>query len=130
MQAFNHYFIDTIRNRYAKFNGRATRSEYWYFVLFYIILSIIMTTLDAVVLNPMLGMTANEANQGGFLQTITALALLIPSIALAVRRLHDIGKSGWWLLVGLIPIAGFFVLIYYYVTDSQAQENLYGPNPK
>ena len=130
MEQFNRYFIDTIKNRYAKFDGRATRSEYWYFILFYFIVSFIVVALDTFVVNPMLGATPEQAAQGGILQILLALALLIPSIALGVRRLHDIGKSGWWILVGLIPIIGLIVLIYFYVQDSQAGSNLYGPNPK
>ena len=130
MEQFNTYFIDTIKNRYAKFDGRATRSEYWYFVLFYFIISIVAAVLDTFVINPMLGATPEEAAAGGFLQVIMALALLIPSIALGIRRLHDIGKSGWWLLIGFIPIIGLLVLIYFYVQDSQAGSNLYGLNPK
>lgn len=95
MEQFNRYFVDTVKNRYAKFDGRATRSEYWYFILFNFIISFIAVLLDRVVINPMLGATPEQAQQGGFLQIIIALALLIPSIALGVRRLHDIGKSGW-----------------------------------
>lgn len=130
MEKFNRYFIDTIKNRYAKFDGRATRSEYWYFILFYIILTFIVVLLDTFVVNPMLGATPEQAVQGGILQVILALSLLIPSIAVGVRRLHDIGKSGWWILVGLVPIIGALVLIYFYVLDSQAGSNHYGPNPK
>ena len=130
MEQFNRYFIDTIKNRYAKFDDRASRSEFWYFTLFYFILSLILGSIDTFVVNPMLGGTSMETAQGGFLQMIMALALLVPAIALTIRRLHDIGKSGWWLLIGLVPIIGALVLIYFYVTDSQAGSNLYGENPK
>ena len=130
MEQFNRYFIDTVKNRYAKFDGRATRSEYWYFVLFYFIFSIIASAIDMSIINPMLGATPQEASNGGILQVVLALGLLVPSIAVGIRRLHDIGKSGWWLLIGFIPILGFLVLIYFYVQDSQAGENLYGANPK
>jgi len=130
MEQFNRYFLDTIKNRYAKFDGRATRSEYWYFVLFYFILSIIAVLFDTIIINPMLGATPEQAGEGGFLQIILALGLLIPSIGLGIRRLHDIGKSGWWMLIGFIPIIGLLALIYFYVQDSQAGTNLYGSNPK
>jgi len=130
MEQFNTYFIDTIKNRYAKFDGRATRSEYWYFILFYFIFSIIAATLDSLVINPMLGASSTEAGQGGILQMLFALGLLIPSIALGIRRFHDIGKSGWWMLIGFIPILGLLALIYFYVQDSQSGSNLYGENPK
>jgi len=130
MEQFNTYFIETIKNRYAKFDGRATRSEYWYFILFYFIFSIIAAILDSLVINPMLGASSTEAGQGGILQMIFALGLLIPSLALGIRRFHDIGKSGWWILIGFIPILGLLALIYFYVQDSQAGSNLYGENPK
>ena len=130
MKQFNRYFLDTIKNRYAKFDGRATRSEYWYFILFYFILALIVTLVDVLVINPMLGLTPEQAQQGGILQIILGLGLLIPTLALTIRRLHDIGKSGWWFLIALIPIIGALVLIYFYVQDSQAGSNIYGENPK
>ena len=130
MEQLNKYFIDTIKNRYAKFDGRASRSEYWFYTLFYLIIAIVAGMLDTFLINPMLGATPQEAGEGGILQIVLALALLIPSIAIGIRRLHDIGKSGWWLLVGLIPIIGALVLIYFYVTDSQAGSNQFGENPK
>lgn len=130
MKQFNRYFLDTIKNRYAKFDGRATRSEYWYFILFYFILAFIVSLVDILVINPMLGLTPEQAQQGGILQIIVGLGLLIPTLALTIRRLHDIGKSGWWFLIALIPIIGALVLIYFYVQDSQVGSNLYGENPK
>jgi len=119
MENFNHYFVDTLKNRYADFNGKATRSEYWYFILFYVLMSIAFALVDVFVLNPMLGMNTQEASQGGILQMIFALALLVPSIAIAVRRFHDINMSGWWILLGLIPVLGFFALIYFFVQKSK-----------
>ena len=130
MEKFRRYFIETITKRYAKFDGRASRSEFWYFVLFYILVDIPVVLLDAFVVSPMLGATPEQAMQGGILQMLYALALLIPSIALAVRRLHDIGKSGWWYLLIFIPIVGVLVLLYFFVQDSQPGANAYGPNPK
>ncbi len=130
MEQFNKYFVDTIKNSYAKFDGRASRSEFWYFTLFYFILSIILGSIDTYMINPMLGGTTLESAQGGILQFVVALGLLIPAIALTIRRLHDTGKSGWWLLVALIPIVGALVLLYFYVMDSQVGENQYGVNPK
>jgi len=130
MEQFNRYFIDTLKNRYAKFDGRATRSEYWYFVLFHFITMVLAILIDTYVLNPLLGMDGTQAAQGGILQVIVALALFIPFIAVGIRRLHDIGKMGWWYLLALIPIVGTLVLLYFFVQDSQPGENLYGSSPK
>ena len=119
MEQFNHYFLDIIKKRYADFDGRATRSEYWYFILFYIIIAIILGMIDTFVVNPMLGMDAIDAGRGGILQMVFALGVLIPSIAIGVRRLHDIGKSGWWMLISFVPVIGFFVLLYFFVQKSK-----------
>ena len=93
-------------NKYATFSGRANRSEYWYFYLFTFLLCIIP-----------------------FVGYIAALATFIPSLAASVRRLHDIGKSGWNLLFGLIPFVGAILLIVWHCQPSQEGENEYGPNP-
>jgi len=130
MEQFNRYFLDTLKNRYAKFDGRASRSEFWYFALFAFIGSFLFALIDAFVVNPMLGATPAQAGQGGFLQIIFSLAIFIPYIAIAIRRLHDIGKSGWWYLIAFIPIIGLLVLLYFFVLDSQPGSNQYGPNPK
>ncbi len=110
------YFLDVIKNKYAQFDGRARRSEYWYFVLFNILISlgigIVGTLLDL-----------------SFLSMIYSLAIFIPGIAVAVRRLHDTGRSGLWVLIGLIPVIGVIVLIVFLVEDSKPA-NQYGPNPK
>ena len=109
------YFIDALK-RYADFTGRARRKQYWMFFLFYIIFYIGTLILDAV-----LGTF--------FIALIFSLALLVPSIAIAARRLHDTGRSGWWQLIALIPLIGAIVLIVFLVMDSTA-DNEYGPNPK
>lgn len=119
MEQFKRYFVDTLKHRYADFEGKATRSQYWYFVLFYVLLSIVLVLIDTFVVNPLLGMNIQEASQGGILQMVFALALIIPTIAIGVRRLHDIGKSGWWMLISLVPIIGFLVLIFFFVQESK-----------
>ena len=134
MDLFNRYFIDTLKNRYADFKGRASRSEYWYYLLFSIIVNIILGLIDSLVLNPVLGIQPLvEQSHTGILGTLYSLAILIPSFALGLRRLHDIGKSGWWILLAIIPIVNFigiFVLLYFFIKDSQPGSNAYGPNPK
>ena len=82
--------------------------------------------MDTTVINPLLGATGVQAGQGGLLQMLVALALLIPSIGLGIRRFHDIGKSGWWILIGFIPLLGLLALIYFFVQDSQTGPNRYG----
>jgi uncharacterized membrane protein YhaH (DUF805 family) len=98
---------------YAQISGRASRSEYWWFVLFTVIAGAAAGVLD--VLFP-----------GDLLQTLFGIATLIPSFALGIRRMHDIGKSGWWLLIGVIPIIGWIVLIVWLATKSDAGSNQWG----
>ena len=115
-------FADAIRSvfsQYVGFTGRARRSEYWYWVLFYVILAIIASMLDRAVF----GRTSATFS------AILGLALLLPSLGVAVRRLHDTSRSGWWILLGLIPVVGAIILIVFYVQDSHG-DNQYGPSPK
>jgi uncharacterized membrane protein YhaH (DUF805 family) len=113
-----------VLKQYADFTGRARRTEYWMFVLFNFIFIIIATILDNI-----LGLTFGALPYGVF-YLLYALAVLIPGLAVAVRRLHDIGKSGWMILISLIPIVGAIWLLVLLVTDSNPGENEYGPNPK
>jgi uncharacterized membrane protein YhaH (DUF805 family) len=101
------------------FDGKSTRREYWYFVLYYFIIAVIFILIDRYLLNPMLGMTPAESLKGGILQGLFALALLLPSIAIGIRRLHDIAKSGWWMLIVFIPFVGGLILIYLFTRKSQ-----------
>jgi len=113
----------TVLKKYATFSGRAQRAEYWYFVLFNTIVTIILMVLDA-----MFG-TLDAQTGYGLLSGLYALAVFIPSLAVSVRRLHDIGKSGWWLLIALIPLIGAILLLIWFATDSK-EDNQYGENPK
>lgn len=106
-------------SKYVEFSGRSRRKELWTFVLVNFVISIILSVLDSII-----GMGI------GFIGTLFSLAIILPSIAVGVRRLHDIGKEGWWLLIGLIPVIGWIVLIYFYVQDSEPGANAYGANPK
>lgn len=112
-----------VLKKYATFSGRAQRAEYWYFTLFSAIIIIILSVLDTIT-----GLYNYETDLG-LLSSIYALGILIPNIAVAVRRLHDIGKSGWWLLLILIPIIGVIVIFIFMVLDSKV-DNIYGVNPK
>jgi uncharacterized membrane protein YhaH (DUF805 family) len=118
-----NWYLAVLKN-YAGFSGRARRKEYWMFVLFNMIFIIVAMILDNV-----LGLTVGELPYGAF-YLLYALAVLIPGLAVSVRRLHDVGKSGWMILIALIPIIGAIWLLVLTVTDSNPGENQYGPNPK
>ncbi|MCU0461747.1 MAG: DUF805 domain-containing protein [Bacteroidales bacterium] len=113
-----------VLKQYADFNGRARRTEYWMFVLF----NIIFLTI-AIVLDNVIGTTFGDLPYG-FLYLIYALAVLIPGLAVVVRRLHDTGRSGWWILISLVPLIGAIWLLVLMLLDSEPEENEYGPNPK
>jgi uncharacterized membrane protein YhaH (DUF805 family) len=117
------WYLKVIKN-YAVFSGRARRKEYWMFVLFNIIFCI-----AAIILDNILG-TAIKGVGYGLFYCLYGLAVLIPSLAVSVRRLHDIGKGGWFILICLIPIIGAIWLLVLFCTDSKPGENKYGPNPK
>lgn len=106
-----HWFLDPITKHYVDFEGRVGRQEYWMFVLFCVLIQV---ALDIVHLD-MIGM-------------LVSLGLLLPSLGLGARRLHDIGKSGWWLLLGFIPIVGWIILIVWLATKTDDFPNQYG-NP-
>ncbi len=110
--------------KYAMFGGRARRMEYWYFILFNFIVSFVLGVIDA-----MTGSFSAEAGIG-LLGGLYALAVLLPSVAVSVRRLHDTDHSGWWLLIALIPLIGAIVLLVFMVQDSKPGANQYGANPK
>ena len=112
-----NYYLSVLK-KYAVFSGRARRAEYWYFVLFNMIIGIVLGIIDGAI------------GSGGILGGIYPLAVLIPSIAVSVRRLHDTNHSGWWLLINLLPLIGTIILVVFLVRDSQPGKNQYGPNPK
>ena len=117
-----NWYVEVLK-KYAVFSGRARRKEYWFFVLFNLIISFVLGLIDGA-------MGFGEKGGAGPLGAVYSLAVLIPSLAVSVRRLHDTGRSGWWLLIGLIPCVGFIVLIVFMVQDSDPGDNQYGPNPK
>lgn len=106
-----------VLKQYADFNGRARRKEFWMFVLFNLLASLALSFVGYIIGN-------------SFLSTIYALAVFIPGLAVSIRRLHDIGKSGWMVLIALIPIIGAIWLIVLYATEGTYGENQYGPDPK
>jgi uncharacterized membrane protein YhaH (DUF805 family) len=118
-----NWYLEVLK-KYAVFSGRARRKEYWMFFLFNLIITVVLALIDSL-----MGTFSPQAGLG-LLSGLYSLAVLIPSIAVTVRRLHDTGRSGWWILIGLIPIIGGIVLLIFMVLDSQPGENQYGPNPK
>lgn len=112
----NYYF--EVWRKYAQFSGRSTRSEYWYFVLFNALAYAAISIAEGIF------------SSGGLLLGFYGLAVLIPSFAVFFRRLHDTGRSGWWWLIGIVPVIGGIVLFVFMVLDSQPGDNRYGPNPK
>jgi uncharacterized membrane protein YhaH (DUF805 family) len=115
-----------VLQKYTVFSGRARRKEYWMFVLvnFFIIiaLEIVMFILGSMDDNLML--------IGSGLLSLYGLYIFLPTLAVAVRRLHDVGKSGWWYFIALVPFIGGIWLLILFASDSQPGENQYGPNPK
>jgi uncharacterized membrane protein YhaH (DUF805 family) len=106
-----------VLKKYATFSGRARRKEYWMFTLINMIIITVLQIIDFTIGTM-------------FISGIYSLIVFLPSLAVAVRRLHDIGKSGWWLLINIIPVIGFIVMIVFLVKDSEPGPNKYGPNPK
>ena len=109
--------------RYVDFGGRSRRAAYWYFVLFNIIAEIVLTIVDSVV-----GTIGTSGP--GVLGGLYLLAALLPGLGVSVRRLHDTGRSGWWLLISFVPLIGSILLLIWFLSDSQPMDNAYGPNPK
>lgn len=113
-----------VLKQYVDFSGRARRKEYWMFALFNLLFAIVAMILDNV-----LGIAIEGVGYGP-LYGLYALAVLIPGLAVAVRRLHDVGKSGWMFLIVLIPIVGAIWLLVLMMTDSEPGVNKWGENPK
>ncbi|GHA51883.1 DUF805 domain-containing protein [Photobacterium aphoticum] len=112
-----------VLKQYAVFKGRASRPEYWYFVLCNIIISVVLAIVNHILGNP------GGGEGGGVLGFVYSLMVLLPSLAVATRRLHDTGRTGWWLLIGLIPLIGFLVLVYFFVQPTEPEANQYGDMP-
>ena len=114
--------VKTCFNKYATFRGRAMRSEYWWFVLFLIVANIVLSVIDTTLFG-------HGADNVQLLSGLFALATILPSLAAGARRLHDTGRTGWWLLIALIPILGTLVLIWFLTRPSDPGENDYGAAP-
>jgi len=118
------WFFDVLKNKYATFEGRARRKELWYFQLMAYVIATGLLFIDV------LTGTFNSDVGMGLLSGIYGVAIIIPHIAISIRRLHDTNHSGWWLLLVVIPIVGWIILIIICTRDSTPEQNKYGPNPK
>ncbi|MEF9881122.1 DUF805 domain-containing protein [Streptomyces sp. P9-A4] len=112
-----NWYLDVLK-KYAVFNGRARRQEFWMFFLFNAIAAIIIMIVDMAI------------STYPLLYVVYFLAILLPSLGVTVRRLHDTGRSGWWILIDLIPLVGAIILIVFLATEGDQHENAHGPNPK
>jgi len=115
------WYLEVLQ-KYAVFSGRARRKEYWLFILFNMLIATALASIDSAT-----GLTKSGYSP---LSSLYVLAVLVPGVAVAVRRLHDTGHSGWWLLMSLVPLVGAVVLLILMVRDSVSGQNQYGPNPK
>jgi uncharacterized membrane protein YhaH (DUF805 family) len=118
------WYIDVLK-KYAVFSGRARRKEYWMFVLFNVIVSIILSIIDRIA-----GLDYGPSGSSGVLSSIYSLAVLIPSIAVAMRRMHDTNRSGAWILINLIPCIGWIWFIVLAAQEGTPGDNQHGPDPK
>jgi len=127
------WYLRVMRDNYANFTGRARRREYWMFTLVYMIILIACTVLDNI-LGTVFMMDVGplgEISMGyGWVYTICGLIHFIPGLAVVVRRLHDVGKSGWFYLIILIPFIGLLWLLILYCTEGPKENNKWGPDPK
>jgi uncharacterized membrane protein YhaH (DUF805 family) len=112
-----NWYLDAWKN-YVNFEGRARRKAYWMFILFNVIAIIALALIEGIL------------GGYGILPSLYSLAIVLPVVAIAVRRLHDIGKSGWWFFIQLVPIIGGIWFLILLVMDSEPGTNQYGPNPK
>lgn len=110
------WYMKALKN-YVGFEGRARRKEYWNFALFNFLISLALAVVDAML-------------ETGVLTGLYGLAVLLPGLAVSVRRLHDTNRSGWWLLIGLVPVVGAIALLVFALLDSDPGPNRYGPSPK
>jgi uncharacterized membrane protein YhaH (DUF805 family) len=118
--------VKSVLGKYLTFSGRASRSEYWWWSLALIILFVMLAVIEGAIIAPLLGFEQFASDAGQPLSLLAGLGLILPSIAVTVRRLHDTERSAWWLLVGLVPLIGNLVLLFFYVQMGTDGENQFG----
>jgi uncharacterized membrane protein YhaH (DUF805 family) len=124
-----NWYFEVIK-KYAVFSGRARRKEYWMFVLVNFVIAIGLGILVGIATSMDRNSHTSLATVFNCISSLYSLAILLPSLGVFVRRLHDIGKSGWWFFIGFIPLIGEIWLLVLMCTDGQPGSNQYGPNPK
>jgi uncharacterized membrane protein YhaH (DUF805 family) len=121
--------VKSFWSNYATFKGRSRRSEYWWIQLFLVLTNLAVAAIDLALMDgDVERFIANGG--GGIVGLIWILGTIVPALAVLVRRLHDTGKSGWWVLIGFVPLVGAIVLLVFTVLDSDRGENKHGPSPK
>lgn len=121
--------ISSVFGKYAVFHGRASRSEFWWWFLFVLLLLAVLNLIDGYFILPLLGFEPFEENGGQPLSVLVALGVFLPNLAVAIRRLHDSDRTGWWILIGFVPVVGVVVLIYFYVQRGTEGSNSHGEPP-
>ncbi|MFO8030746.1 MAG: DUF805 domain-containing protein [Cyclonatronaceae bacterium] len=112
-----HWYMEVLK-QYAVFGGRSRRTEFWMFMLFHLLILLVLWIVDGL------------AGASGMLPAGYTLAVLLPALAVSVRRLHDTDRSGWWLLAAFFPLLGVIVLLLFMVQEGDPKSNQYGPSPK
>ncbi len=118
--------IRRVLGKYVTFTGRATRREFWLWTLAVFIFAFCTQIIDMTLIAPMLGFERFQPDAGQPLTLLLMLAIILPNLAVGIRRLHDTGRSGWWMLIAFIPLIGTLILLYFFVQASEEGENLYG----
>ena len=113
-----NWFKTVVTERYVKFDGRARRTEFWNYALVYFVIWFVLLLIQ------------HATGSGGALTNLLSFGLLLPSLGVSVRRLHDLDKTGWWVLAGLVPILGWALLLYWYAQPGVSGSNQYGTDPK
>lgn len=122
--------VKTVLSKYAIFSGRASRPEFWLWMLALFLLLCVTQLNDGLIIAPVMGFGLWAEEAGKPLSVVVLLALILPNIAVSVRRLHDTNRRGWWVLISLVPVIGALVLIYFYIQPSDEGRNGYGdPEP-
>jgi uncharacterized membrane protein YhaH (DUF805 family) len=128
VKAIVENFRHIVTTQYFDFNGRTAREPFWYYILAYVVLIVAASILETVLFgNPLMYSYGYHPRP---LTALLSLALLLPNLGITARRLHDIDRSAWWMLVGLIPFAGWLVMIYWCVQPGTSGSNQFGSDPK